>query len=470
MKKPRWYVVVVGSEPGIYTTWIECRGKIKHCPRQAVYESFDTYEEALRAYHGALQRGEVEVVLENAGAVSASATRVKYEMDGHIFQPVAPSRVDSVTGARAVQSRQALWDDMSLLHSPSQTLPPSPSTGVTQYVDLEGNSLLQPPRGLSPRVAVEDTSYTSSWVNEVSPFLSTSRPAHIRRVEASPTSSMMSAEETSSPRALRRQRTVPASFEMGARYPTLEEIHKGQGLDPRIMLPPSRVFDPANIKPRPGAISPRRKNSQMDAEPTNPRDSTTRDCLPAVSCPEDDGQSASSLPRRRVANKGKSRALADAAAEALSLIRSVFPPIIDTRSQSIHTIFKKSTRLIGLNGVALLSYTVHQGTACRHGHCESASACAAVKNDGVQSRYVDAGVSPILPSVSSARETANTRGPVARVSDASSGQEFHSFLGISCTPQLPHRGYPVDSDVRSPFAPGTRVPSRLSELSIFGRP
>ncbi|KAG0704486.1 hypothetical protein DFH29DRAFT_911543 [Suillus ampliporus] len=455
MKKPRWYAVIVGLVPGIYPTWIECSGKIKNCPRP-VYESFDTYEEALRAYRGAFQRGEVEAVRENAGTVSASVTRTKYEM-----QPVTPSRVDCVAGACNVQSPQTLWDDMSLLHSPSQTLPRSPPTGVTQYGELEDDPLLQPFRGLSPRVTVEDTSYTSSRVNKVSPLLMTSRPAHIRRVEASPTSSMMSVEEKTPPRARRREKTAPASFEMGARYPTLEEIRKGQGLDPRVMLPPSRTFDPANVKPRPGAVSARRKNGQMDAESTSSRVVTARlvrDRLSAVSCPEDDGQSISSLSQRRVANEGKSKAL-----PVSERVCSNHQHSFSEHVQEVYSVDRPEHCSVVL--VRCLP-----GNGCRHGHCESALACGRVMNDGIQLRYVDAGVSPILTSVSPARETASSRNPVARVSDASSGQGFPSFLGLSYTPQVPHRSCAVESDVRSPFAPGTRVPSRLSELSIFGRP
>ncbi|KAG1752963.1 hypothetical protein EDB19DRAFT_1670801 [Suillus lakei] len=464
------YVVVVGLKPGIYPNWIECNAQIRDVPR-AVHQSFDTHEEALAVWHGALQRGEVEAV---RAAASTSATRTKHVMDGHIFQPVSPSRVDRVASACTVQSRQRLWDDVSLLHSPYQTLPPEPPTGVTQYVELEDDPWLQPPRGLSPRVTVEDTSYTSSssCVNEVSHLLMNSRPTHIRRVEASPTSSMMSVEETTFPRVLRRQATAPVSFETGARYPTLEEIRKGQDLDPRVMIPPSRTFDPANVKPRPGAVSARRKNGQMDTESTSPRDATTRlvrDRLPAVDYPEDDRQSSASLPPHRVANKGKSRAPADSATEALrasgyvsSNNRHSFSEY-SRHVQEVYLADRPEQRSV---------VVVHcpPGNGCCHGHCESASACAAVRNERVQSRYVDVGVSPIISSVSSARTKPNVRDPAGRVSDTSSGQGFHSFLGFSSTPQVSHRSYAVESDARSPFARGTRVPSGLSELSIFGRP
>ncbi|KAG2342926.1 hypothetical protein BDR05DRAFT_990176 [Suillus weaverae] len=464
------YVVVVGLKPGIYPNWIECNGQIKHVPR-AVHQSFDTYEEALAVWQGALQRGEVEAVRPNAGVASASAARIKNERDGNMYQPVAPNRMDRVVGARAVQSRQTPWDDMSLLHSPRQTLPPEPPTGVTQYEDLQDDPWLQPERGLSPRVTVEDTSYTSSssCVNEVSHLLMKSRPTHIRRVEASPTSSVMSIEETTFPRDLHRQATAPASSVTGARYPTLEELCKGQDLDPRVMVPPSRTFDPANVKPRPGAIPARRKNGQLDAESRSPPTHLVRGRLPAVDYPEDDGQSISSLPRHRVVNKGKSRAPPDAATEALRA--SDYVSSNDWHSfsqypyhvQEVYSPDKPEQR-------SVVVVRCPPGNGCCHGHCESASACAAVMNQRVQSRYADVGVSPIISSVNLTRTRSNVQDPGAGVSDASSGQGFYSFLGLSSTPQVSHSSYAVESDVRSPFARGTRVPSGLSELSIFRRP
>ncbi|KAG1766987.1 hypothetical protein EDD22DRAFT_877080 [Suillus occidentalis] len=444
------YVVVVGLNPGIYPNWIECHGQIDNVPR-AVHQSFETYEEALAVWQGALQRGEVKAVRPNKGA--ASATRIQSKMDGNMSRLMDPSGVDRVAGA---------------------PLPPEPPTGVTQYGDLPDDPWLQPERGLSPQVTVENTSYTSSssCVNEVSHLLMRSRPTRIRRVEASPTSSIMSIEESTFHQNVRRQATAPALLETGARYPTLEEIRKGQDLDPRVMIPPSRIFDPANVKPRPGVNSARRQNGQMDAESTSTCYSTmnlVRDCLPAVEYQEDDGQSISSLPRHRVANKGKSRAPADTATEAprassyLSSNNqhpfSQYPYHI----QEVYSLDRPENRSVVI---------VHcpPGNGCCHGHCESASACAAISNERVQSRYADAGVSPIMSSVSSARTKSNAQDPEVRVSDASSGQGLHSFLGLSSTPQVSHRSYAVETDVRSPFARGTRVPSSLSELSIFGRP
>jgi hypothetical protein len=451
---------------------IECRGNVKKIPG-AVFESFETYEEAVRVFRGALQRGEVEVLQKNTGAASSSAMRNEYqtpeefdiELDGNLFEQVVPNqRMDHVR-ARSVQSHNSTWDDISLLHSP-RTLPPSPPTGVTQYVKLEDSPFLQPPGGLSPRVTVDDTSYTAS------PSPPEFRLAPIRRVQASPTSSMP--EGTYSPGALRRQKTAPASFEMGARYPTVEEIRNGQSLDPRVMLPPSRIFDPANVKPRPRAssvVSARRRqfeNGQMDAGSTSHREATTRH-VPVVSYLEDDENSSiSSPPRRRAADKGKGRILADATTEGLTAsgrVPSNNRQSLSDYSHHIQEVYSADRP----EHCSVVVVRCPPGNSCCHGQCRSISASVAARSDGVrdQSHYVDAEVSPILRSVSPARETsprkAKARKPVTRDSDASSGQGVHSFLGLSPSPQVPHRSYAAESDVRSPFARGTRIPSGLSE-------
>lgn len=49
MAKKRFYVVWSGLTPGIYQSWDECQEQIKGV-KQALYKSFDTIEEAERAY------------------------------------------------------------------------------------------------------------------------------------------------------------------------------------------------------------------------------------------------------------------------------------------------------------------------------------------------------------------------------------------------------------------------------------
>lgn len=50
MAKKRYYVVWSGIETGIFNSWDECQAQIKGV-KQALYKSFDTLEEAQRAYN-----------------------------------------------------------------------------------------------------------------------------------------------------------------------------------------------------------------------------------------------------------------------------------------------------------------------------------------------------------------------------------------------------------------------------------
>lgn len=50
MPKQKYYVVWSGKKAGIYNTWKECEEQIKGV-QGAIYKSFDTQEEARKAYH-----------------------------------------------------------------------------------------------------------------------------------------------------------------------------------------------------------------------------------------------------------------------------------------------------------------------------------------------------------------------------------------------------------------------------------
>ena len=47
----KWYVVWVGTEPGICESWAECEARVKNFPG-AIYKSYHSREEAIMAYRG----------------------------------------------------------------------------------------------------------------------------------------------------------------------------------------------------------------------------------------------------------------------------------------------------------------------------------------------------------------------------------------------------------------------------------
>lgn len=50
MSKPKFYVVWHGVEPGIYTSWADCKAQVNGC-EGAIYKGFPTREEAEEAYY-----------------------------------------------------------------------------------------------------------------------------------------------------------------------------------------------------------------------------------------------------------------------------------------------------------------------------------------------------------------------------------------------------------------------------------
>ena len=67
MAKKRFYVVWNGLTPGIYKSWDECQEQIKGV-KQALYKSFDTLEEAERAYSSSPNDSIVHVNNQKANA------------------------------------------------------------------------------------------------------------------------------------------------------------------------------------------------------------------------------------------------------------------------------------------------------------------------------------------------------------------------------------------------------------------
>ena len=79
--KQKWYVVWVGTEPGICETWTECQLRTKGYPG-ARYKSFDTREEAILAYREGPTREAREVLRAIA---NAPTTQVNYAAIPEIY-------------------------------------------------------------------------------------------------------------------------------------------------------------------------------------------------------------------------------------------------------------------------------------------------------------------------------------------------------------------------------------------------
>ncbi|KZT28997.1 hypothetical protein NEOLEDRAFT_689624 [Neolentinus lepideus HHB14362 ss-1] len=99
-KKAKWYVVIAGTQPGIYRTWSDVAPKVAGITK-SIHESFKTEEEAVEVYERALRTGAVKVI----GASSASDS-------GPVNISTSPALIPQ---------------DASVMYSSS-----SPPTGITQ--------------------------------------------------------------------------------------------------------------------------------------------------------------------------------------------------------------------------------------------------------------------------------------------------------------------------------------------------
>lgn len=70
-KKQKWYVVWVGANPGIYETWAECRAQIQGYPN-AKYKSFETMQEAQKAFRGGAEHVSYAQKKSKSPAISRS--------------------------------------------------------------------------------------------------------------------------------------------------------------------------------------------------------------------------------------------------------------------------------------------------------------------------------------------------------------------------------------------------------------
>jgi ribonuclease HI len=73
-KQGKWYVVWVGTEPGICENWDECKARVLNYPN-ARYKGFNTQQEAIMAYRG---DGKEEMKVLRAIA-NAQSSKVNYD-------------------------------------------------------------------------------------------------------------------------------------------------------------------------------------------------------------------------------------------------------------------------------------------------------------------------------------------------------------------------------------------------------
>ncbi|KAH7923745.1 hypothetical protein BV22DRAFT_565971 [Leucogyrophana mollusca] len=485
----KWYVVRIGTIPGVYTTWIEASAKIENVPG-AVHQAFDTLEEARAVFEAASARGEVRAVkahpaplptvqseesedegellspvpLESAllGVESASAPLARRKNVGNIFQTRPHSSVEG--------NRDSMW-------TTSFTEPP---TEVTQYEPSIVSPFVTPRRRPSPRATMVSDS-SRAYPDPLSPRTdlgSKSRPTGRRK----PGLPEYPADEPPTPRMLQRAATSP-----NVSYPDLNDLHAYTGTR-EVWVPqePSKFRRNRGAKATPALI--RSGSFEEDVSPSLPvfrgvgygsersRVKPARGdaacinstlSLPALSAGE--GSRIACVPEaitskpRAVKGKGKAKAPSS-------------PAKTEPTASPMKAEYREDMTPSPIEYKITL-YCPHPQD-CRHepsGFITSVpcSPSSEVARETVHSRprYVDAAVSPIR-SASSVNSPSRRKGSASSHAAANIAQDQDESLGARSfgVPHIPHKGYNAEVDVRSPISRGTRVPMGIAEATIFGRP
>ncbi|KAH7914114.1 hypothetical protein BJ138DRAFT_1144431 [Hygrophoropsis aurantiaca] len=477
----KWYVVRVGTIPGVYTTWIEASAKIEGVVG-AVHQSFESLEEARAAFEGALARGEVRAVRAHPGSVARSEHSEDTIENELLLSPTQSAsapvsrRKNNIGNIFQTRPRSTIESNQDPIFTTSFTEGP---TEVTQYVPLESSPFVTPRRRQSPRATVvsdssrayPDPSNTRSW--HESDF--EAALGHNTGNKSSPSNFI---DEARTPRTLHRAATSP-----DVSYP---DTH---GYRPYVGK--REIWGPPNL---------RRFKKERDADVSSaPVRLGGGDASPAFhfgNDQSDDGNacgelgardnarlpstySSSSLiqdssPRRARGLKGKGKAK----------VLDAMPPSpvpVEHREEEMRPTLDSPFKCVprshcGENMHAyeykITVYCPHPDK-CQHHPAGYISSVFGESCGGGVSRskpqYVDAVVSPMC-SASSIR---SSHGHIGSFSDRDVGHARDSeagntrFFGV---PHAPYSGHNAEVDIRSPIAKGTRVPVEFSEFTNFGRP
>ncbi|KAI6040286.1 hypothetical protein EDC04DRAFT_2678362, partial [Pisolithus marmoratus] len=263
------YVVTVGTEPGVYDTWIEASWKIRGV-QYPVHQGFTTREEAERVFQAALARGEVVTVplIEGKGGTKPTSKKATVKREKSPPAPV-PSEISLLRAPNASAIETDSLTQRGVIPSPppspvgrlhrtlrESSIPPSPFTEVTQHETVDRDLPPAHVKWVSPGAEFDSPLAHSENVEE-SPFaLMGNWPGHKSPSKGSQTPPSGEAEEHELEKPFPQNRAqVPAR---GVEYRTLDELVIAGNIDPRIWLPTPvlREFDPAKVKRRPLTRSP----------------------------------------------------------------------------------------------------------------------------------------------------------------------------------------------------------------------
>lgn len=477
------YVVTVGTEPGVYDTWIEASWKIRGV-QYPVHQGFTTREEAERVFQAALARGEVVTVplIEGKGGTKPTSKKAAVKREKSPPSPV-PSEISLLRTPNASAIETDSLTQRGVIPSPppspvgrlhrtlrESSIPPSPFTEVTQHETVDRDLPPAHVKWVSPGAEFDSPLAHSDNVEE-SPFaLMGNWPGHKSPSKGSQTPPSGEAEEHELEKPFPQNRAqVPAR---GVEYRTLDELVIAGNIDPRIWLPTPvlREFDPAKVKRRPLTRSPspvkpassdntssfktppQCSMTQPHAGSSNVRTSRGRPSrlTPSLSLP-DIPSCEIDLPLLNSGTSTKTFACEQPAADDIYTGQPPACNRIDSPRNSSHIQVVRHE-----DGNQASAFRVHCPPGCFHESCISSSALTVPVEEVAKSKYVDVAVSPIF------RETQITcnaiqichanQHPVKVASPASRESQSCSF--------------PAGADVRSPMVRGAQLPFSPTRMCL----
>ncbi|KAI6002778.1 hypothetical protein EDD15DRAFT_2224478 [Pisolithus albus] len=475
------YVVTVGTEPGVYDSWIEASWKVRDV-QYPVYQGFATRGEAERVFQAALARGEVLSVspTSSQSGKKPTSTTAAVKQDKSPPSPVSPGisllktpsmdtkETDSPAQRRVIPSPPP--SPVGRLHRAlrenSFPTPPSPFTEVTQHESVDMDLPPAHVTWVSPRTDFNYSLAHSDSVEE-SPFALMGNQSGRRPPSKDwrPPSSSEAEELEPRKRSPQSRVQVPSR---GVAYRTLDELITAENIDPRIWLPAPapREFDPAKVKRRP------------QTRPPSPVKPASSDSTSSFKTPPECSKAKPHTSITENANVRTSRGRPSRLTPSLSL--PVLPPCeIDlpvlsgegstktrVREQPAaddqYTESPRNSSHIQVvqheDGNRAGAFKIHCPPGCLHESCNSPPVLVVPIEEVAKSKYVDVAVSPIFRETGLACDAAQNRhasqGPPKVVSPVSRGSQ-------EC-------GFPPGVDVRSPMVRGIQLPF-TSTWTFLGR-
>lgn len=484
------YVVTVGTEPGVYDTWIEASWKVRDV-QYPVYQGFTTREEAERVFQAALARGEVLSVSPTASksGKKPTSTTAAVKQEKSPPSPVSPEisllktpsmdakETDSLAQRRVIPSPppSPVCRLHRALRENSFPTPPSPFTEVTQHESVDMDLPPAHVTWVSPRTDFNHSLAHCDSVEE-SPFALMGNQLGRRSPSKDwrPPSSSEAEERKLEKRSPQSRVQVPAR---GVAYRTLDELVIAENIDPRIWLPAPvpREFDPAKVKRRPLTRPP---------SPVKPASS---DSTSSFKTPPECSMAKPHTSITESANVRTSRGRPSRLTPSLSLPAlppcEIDLPVLSSEGSTNTRIREQpaaddryTERPPGCNlpesprnsshiqvvqhedGNRAGAFKIHCPPGCLHESCNSPSVLVVPLEEVAKSKYVDVAVSPIFRETRLACDAAQNRhasqGPPEVVSPVSRGSH-------DC-------GFPSGVDVRSPMVRGIRLPF-TSTWTFLGR-